>query len=235
MAHNPFETPSTEPSAQDFRVTHGTGRFDLGVCFREAWSATWDSFPLWLVAGFVYVIVAVAATVTIVGLFLVVPVLFWGAVLFALNMLDGRPKGGDLFAGFSRYGDSLVSMLLLFLAFFVLSLPGAIPVWVGMFAGSTSLMALGQVASYAWSFVFVVRFAFAPMYIVDQGMPVMDALKASWTATSSQWFMTFVLALVSTIVSFVGLIALVIGFIPSTVIASMMYVSAYRQIAGRTP
>jgi hypothetical protein len=236
MADNPFESPSAHPYDSPSQASYGgTGTFEIGRCLRDAWGATWDAFPLWLGVSIVGALVAIAATLTILGLFLVVPVLAWGSYLFALNMLDRRAAFGDLFAGFSRYGDSLVAMLLFGLASFVLGLPGSVLQWAGIAAGSQTMISVGQLLAFVWFFAVTIRFIFAPFYIVDQGLPVLDALKASWTASSGQWLSLVGLMFLMFAVMIAGLIALVIGVIPASVIAWLMIASAYRQIAGRTP
>src|SRR5882672_3480827 len=89
----------------------GTGRIDLGEAFREAWAATWANFPLLLAVWLLFFILAALSALTLVGLFLVLPVLAWGGTRFTLNVIDGGGEVGDLFSGFSDYGRVLGTML----------------------------------------------------------------------------------------------------------------------------
>jgi len=67
---------------------------------REAWHDTWANFPLWLVAGLVWLLATILGLVSILGIILVVPVLYWGGYVFVLKMRDGGARIGDLFSGF---------------------------------------------------------------------------------------------------------------------------------------
>jgi len=66
----------------------GTGRIDLGEAFREAWAATWSNFGLLLGAWLLLGVVSLLSILTVVGAFLILPVLLWGAFRFVLNVVD---------------------------------------------------------------------------------------------------------------------------------------------------
>lgn len=228
---NPFEAPQAHP---DPRATHpqGAGSFEIGQSVSDAWKACWANFPLWLGVGIVALIVAFVSTVTILGIFLILPVLTYGLTVFSLNMIDGDATFNDLFSGFSKYGHALGSMLLLFILTIVLELVGSSVQLVGEGMEWTVVGSIGQLLSLAWTCVVMARFMFAPYYIVDQEMGAIDAMKASWAATDQQKLNIVVLLLVGGVIAIAGVLALIIGIFPALVIAYLMRASAYRQLTG---
>lgn len=211
----------------------GTGTFEIAVCLSEAWTATWAGFPLWLGAGIVLAAAAVLAVFTVLGIPLLLPALYWGGVLFLLNMLDGRAAFRDLFAGFSSYGATLVTMLPLLFLLFLLSLPGQAVQAIGEWMESLAVAVTGWGVNVAWTFLVLVRLYFAPFLVVDRGMGAIESLQVSWSATRGLTGRLVLLLLLTYVVGLVGFFALIVGLIPASVIASLMWVSAYRQIVGR--
>src|SRR5262249_9167821 len=106
MSDNPYAPPQAPLSGPEV-LAGGTREPDPGACAREAWRDTWANFPLWLGAGIVWLLAVLAGVVSVIGIVFVVPVLFWGGYAFFLAMHDGKARVGDLFSGFSRYGQAL--------------------------------------------------------------------------------------------------------------------------------
>jgi uncharacterized membrane protein len=77
------------------------------------------------------------------------------------------------------------------------------------------------------------RLNFAWFYAVDQGLGPVEALQASWDATSELKANCAALIVMSLVVILVGLLCLIIGVIPAAMIAYLLPASAYRQMAGR--
>lgn len=230
MGHNPFETPQAQP---DWRDRAPPGRFDLGRSLHEGWRATWDNFPLWLGVGAVGLVVCLFAAVTIIGYFLVVPVVAWGATRFLLNMMEGRAQFNDLFSGFSRYGSALGAMLGFIILLICINMVGSSLQLVGGFMESAVLAGIGALFSLVWAFAVIMRFYFGAFYIVDQGLGPIEAMKASWAATGEQKLNTILLALLSGVVMIAGVLALLVGVIPASMVAYGMWASAYRQMTGQ--
>jgi hypothetical protein len=211
----------------------GTGSFDLGLAFNEAWSATWSNFGLLLGVGVVGTFLMLASTVTVVGIFLLVPVFAWGVIRFMLNVIDGRAQFSDLFSGFQDYGRTLLSMLILFVMSTLISALGQALNVIGTAASSPSLEAIGTIVNLGWTFLVMARLNFAWFYAVDQGLGPVEALQASWDATSDLKGNCAALIVMSLVVLVIGVLCLIIGVIPASMIAYLMPVSAYRQMAGR--
>jgi len=211
----------------------GTGRFDLGVAFNEAWAATWANFGLLLAVSLVGGLLVLASTVTVVGIFLLVPVFAWGGIRFMLNVIDGRAEFGDLFSGFADYGRSLLSMLLLFVLSSLISALGQSLSLIGTAAGLSVLEGVGAIVNLAWTFLVMARLNFAWFYAVDQGLGPVEALQASWDITAELKGNCAALIVMSLVVILIGLLCLIIGVIPASMIAYLLPVSAYRQMVGR--
>lgn len=228
-SQNPFETPLADPQYAH-SVTSAGGQIDIGRATSEAWAACWANFPLWLGVMLVGFIINFAAGMTVIGYFIVTPVLVYGQIKFTLNMLEpNKAEFNDLFAGFSRFGAALLPMLGLIAIMFV----PMIPMIIGALAQSEVLMGIGGLIMFAAFVVGGPRLGFAFFYAVDREMGVGDALRASWEATRGQWLTVVGLALLATVITMLGYIALIVGVIATAQIAYLMYASGYRQLAGR--
>lgn len=233
VSENPYAPPSAELGSQTGgRVLEGRGDFDIGQCLSEAWTNTWASFPLWLGAGVVWLVATLLAAVTIVGL-LLVPVLAWGATWFVLRMHDGEAEFGDVFAGFSRFGRVFAPMLALSVVIFALTLVAQAVQIAGLYSGSDLLYGVGYLISLAFGLLITPRLMFAYFFLVDRDLSATEALSRAWSETSAAKWKVALLFILSQIVIVVGLAALLVGAIPATVMSYLMFVSAYRQIAGR--
>jgi hypothetical protein len=211
----------------------GTGRIDLGEAFREAWTATWANFGLLLGAWLLLVVLCVLSVLTVVGAFLILPVLFWGVIRLVLNVSDGGGEIGDLFSGFSDYGRVLGTMLVLMTLGVLIYAVGQSVSVLGHASGSGLITFSGVILNLVWGFGVIPRLAFTGYYVVDQGLPPVEAFKASWDATSDQKLTCLLLAILFSTIPFIGLLCLVVGVIPATMLVYLLQAAAYRQLAGR--
>ncbi len=215
----------------------GSGDFDLGRCFSDAWAHTWANFPLWLGVGFVAILAMTASVVTIVGILLALPVLYWGGFLFTLRMHDGGASMGNVFAGFSRYGQVLGPTLGLFLVNLVIGLPANVIVQMGTAQQppDLTLVGAGYLLSIGLALFVTSRLTFAQFLIVDRDLPLGAALSQAWAATAPIKGKVALLVLANMLVAIVGVVALCVGILPATVVGFLMWASAYRQIFGGAP
>jgi hypothetical protein len=232
MSENLYAPPQAELGAGSSGEL-GTGDFEIGRCLSEAWARTWANFPLWLGAGVVGVIAMAGSVITIIGIVLALPVLLWGGFRFCLRMYDGGAAIGDLFAGFSRYGAALAGSLAWWLLSFVASIVGQIPYFAATAAESVVGMIVGYAFALLVSFLVNARVLPAMFLMVDRGLPFGEALSLSWERTGPLMWKLVALQLVSMLVVFAGALALLVGVIPASVVAYLMFASAYRQIFGR--
>jgi len=232
MSQNRYTPPGADLRTGGDDTSLGTGDFDFGICLAEAWSKTWSNFLLWLGVSFVWLLALGVATFTVVGIFLVVPVLFWGMFRFYLAMYDGDATFGDVFSGFSRYGNALWNMLVFFVVTVVVGIPGQIIAGVGQNADSLALQLIGILVNLGVTLLVSLRLWFAPMLIVDRDMNAVDALRYSWDVTDRVKWKLIGIFILSILLPVLGVLALLVGVIPATVMAYLLIVSAYRQVVG---
>ncbi len=229
MSDNLYSPPRAE---LDTAAPVGTGDFDIGRCLSEAWATTWANFPLWLVGGILLGVSILLATLTVIGFFLVVPVLAWGGIRFFLAMHDREAQLSDVFSGFSRYGEALGSMLIVTLVILVVSFLGQSVSMMGSALDSGFLIGIGYLVNFAVGVGITSRIQFAAFLVVDRRMPAGEALRKAWDMTQPLVWKIVGLALLSYAVIFAGVIAFLVGVIPASVVSSLMLVSAYRQMVG---
>ncbi len=230
MSQNPFEAPRAQ--SPNVPPVTGTGRFDIGQAFNDGWKAVTGNLGLVIGVAIVGGLAMAISEITVIGIFVLVPVIAWGGVKFVLNLQDGHAEFNDLFSGFQNYGQVLGSMLLLMLVMIVPLIPAYAIVGIGAAVRSSAVMSLGQLALFGIMLGVCVRLYFAPFFIVDRGMGAVDAAKASWEATNDQKLGMLGLALLAGVVSMVGALACGIGMFVSIPISYVMFASAYRQMVG---
>ena len=233
MSENPYAPPSAELGAlAGGRALEGRGDFDIGQCLSEAWTNTWANFPLWLGAGVVWLLATLLAMVSVIG-WLLLPALAWGGAWFALRMHDGEAEFGDVFAGFSRFGATFLPMLGLFLIFLGLGLVSQSVQIAGELTGNETLVNIGTLIVLAFTLLVTPRLMFSYYFVVDREMGAVEGVTQSWTRTSACKWKVIVLYLLSFVVAVAGLLVLIVGIIPASVMTYLMFTSAYRQITGR--
>jgi hypothetical protein len=234
MSENPYAPPRAVLTGPRPLIA-GTGTIDIRRCMQEAWRDTWANFPLWLGAGLLWLLALLAGVVSILGILLVVPVLYWGGYAFVLKMRDGDARVGDLFSGFSRYAQALVGMIGFFIVNGLTGLPAQIAVQLGVSPPERWwLVAVGYVALLATMLFVQSRLNFAPFLMVDSGYGLLDALRRSWSGTAEIKGPIALLMVLMFVATIAGMVALVVGVIPASVFAFLMWASAYRQIFGVT-
>jgi hypothetical protein len=230
MTQNPFEAPRAPE--QHFQPSTGTGTFDLGRTINEAWAAVSRDFGLVLGVMAVGLLLFLAGYFTIIGIFFVLPALVWGGVKFLLNLQDGRGNFNDLFEGFKDYWPRTGGVLMIGLLLTLPLIPGYAVMFAGMAMDSLAPMIIGQLLIMAIVVVIMIRTYFAIFFLVDRGLPAVDAIKASWEATRDQKLNTFGLILLSQIIGSLGVLACGVGMFVSVPMSYLMFASAYRQMVG---
>ncbi len=254
MSENPYAPPTSEVEAPVW-AQEGSGDFSIGQCLSDAWAATWASFPLWLgvmvMAGFALLL----SGITIIGIFVVWPVLLYGGVRFLLRVHDGEAATDDVWSGFQSWGRVLAQGLALMFLMTLLGYVGQIPVLIGTFTENAVLIGVGYLVNLAWTFI-MIRFYFAFFLWVEQDAQPVEALGSSWTMTGPvKWKMiglvlvmgaiylaailpaalVFIPAFASESAAalFFGAVVAIALMLPTTMIGYLIFVSAYRQMAGR--
>lgn len=233
MSDNPYTPPGADLGSEGSPTRSGRGDFEIGQCLSDAWTFTWANFPLWLVALVVGLLVSALAAVTVVGIFLALPVITWGSVYLGLRMHDGGAELGDLFKGFSNYGPALTGMLGCIAVLLLVGLAGQSLQLAGDLTDNNTLRLVGLPVNLAVSFLVSPRLTFAYLFVVDQGLPPMEALRRAWEATSAVKWKIVLMILLQGLIMLAGLLLFVVGLLPALIVATLMWVSAYRQLVGR--
>jgi uncharacterized membrane protein len=136
-----------------------------------------------------------------------------GVFRMALGAARGKPvQLGTLFMG----GDQFPAMLGVY---FIMGF--------GILLGTLLLVVPGVLLAFGWSL--------APLYVADQKMGAIAALKASWEATKGQKGKLFVLGVLSFLIVIAGLFALCLGMFPAVALTYVAWAAAYTRISGREP
>jgi hypothetical protein len=229
---NPYQPPDFS-GGEDAGTN--AGDFSIGRALDEAWEATKRYFPLWLGVGIVGAVIAGVAAITIIGYFLVLPVLAFGGIKFLLNMLDGKAEFNDLFSGFSNYGSVLGRMLLTVLIIMAVALVSESVLLWGTSTQSTGLTLIGALIYMAAFALVIVPLSFSYFFVVDQNMGAVEALSASWRISRGKVGKLIALTLLAGLISALGLLALIVGVLFTGTVSYAMFASAYRQLTGPAP
>jgi hypothetical protein len=226
---NPFEAPQTKGALTD----HPTGTLDLGAALSAGWDATWRNFGPWLAVVLIGGVLSMVSVVTVIGIFFVLPVLLWGGVKFTINTVDGQAKVEDLFAGFNDYWKSLGPMLVLMGVYLAVNIVSqVISFAAGFMGGDVAAAGAGILLILVFLALMILgpRFMFAPYLIVDARYGGIEALGESWRATAHQKLNVVLLQILWVVITILGLLLLIIGVIPATMIVYSTWAAAYRQL-----
>jgi hypothetical protein len=96
----------------------------------------------------------------------------------------------------------------------------------------TIVIVIGFLLFIVPGIVMAVRLSFVPFLVVDEGRGPVDALIASWNRTASYGFTIFSTALLGAFIVLVGLVLLVVGSIPATMLVYLAFASLYAAITA---
>lgn len=233
MSDNPYAPPVADLGLEaPTLATPGRGDFDIRQCLSEAWANTWSNVGLWLGTWLVWFLAFVLTGLTGIGLVLAAPVLAWGSIYFCLRVHDGGAEFRDAFAGFSRYGKALGSMLALFVVLFLIGLLGQSVEIVGTLLDIVWLERIGSVLYVGLALLVFSRLNFAYFLAVDRDVPALEAVRQSWDGTGRAKWKVAAIMLLSGLFLVLGVLLLIVGVVPAMMFISMIWVSAYRQMFG---
>jgi hypothetical protein len=138
---------------------------------------------------------------------------FFSGGLIVMNLKAARgvsPSFGDAFSG----GRYFLSML-------------GVSILTGIIVG------LGLLALIVPGIILIYGLMLAPYYVVDQELGAVEAMKASWAATTGQKGSLFVLSLLCGLLLIAGLLACGVGLFVAIPLTALANALAYLHIAGR--
>lgn len=137
-----------------------------------------------------------------------------GFLYFLLNALRRPPVVSDIFAGFkSQVWLQLVLGMLVTTVF----------VWIGLL-----LLIIPGI-------YLAVAFYYAPLLIIDRKMGFWEAMQLSRRTVHAQWFPVFGLAILSGLMSLLGLLLCCVGMLATFPLGCLWLVHGYRQLFGDSP
>jgi uncharacterized membrane protein len=196
----------------------------IGGAYSHAWSILKADFWSLLLVGFVAWLLAGAigsalgragsaggALSALYQILVGTPVTFGAAYAWLRAVRGEKPEISDLFVPFQRNYVSCVLAgllweLIVIVGFVLLVIPGII---------------------------LSVRLAFVPFLVVDEGRGPVEAIMESWNRTSGYGWTLFGAALLAIVVVLVGLILLIVGSIPATMLVYLAFASLYAGITAR--
>jgi hypothetical protein len=138
--------------------------------------------------------------------------IFYGSAYAWLKAVSGtKPQVDDLFVPFRRnYLACVLSQILL---------------WIILVIGFILLIVPG--------IILAVRLSFVPFLVVDEGRGPVEAIMESWKRTAGYGLTIFFTGLLGIVIVLVGLVLLIVGSIPATILVYLAYASLYAAITAR--
>lgn len=219
LPSNTASFPETGPATAGMAIEPTVGgaySHAWNILKQDFWSLLLVGFIAWLLVGIVPNIFARvgggAQAISALYQILVGTPISFGAAYAWLRAVRGlKPEVGDLFAPFQRnYVSCVLAGLLLeiviVVGFILLIIPGII---------------------------LAVRLAFVPFLVIDEGRGPVEALLESWRRTSGYGWTLFGAFLLGIVIVIVGLILLIVGSIPATMLIYLAFASLYAAITAR--
>jgi hypothetical protein len=217
----PSNAPGVEPTATAAGLAIEP---TVGGAYSRAWEILKADFWSLLLVGFVAWLLSAAIPGVLqrsggtggglsglYHLLIGAPISFGAAYVWLRAVRGLKPEVSDLFVPFQRnYLSTVLAGLLLYVVvgvgFILLIVPGII---------------------------LAVRLSFVPFLVVDEGRGPVEALFESWRRTAGYGWTIFGAFLVGVLLVLVGLIILIIGSIPATMLVYLAFASLYAAITAR--
>lgn len=216
--------------------------FEPGVssAYGNGWKQLWKNFLELLLVFIVIVVISLPFSIvtwivgasigiTIASAFysiLIATPLTLGVTFVFLTAARGEGiQINDMFKGFKRYKDAVITGLLLFLIF---STPSLLLSWLAQ-----SHMLVGGLLSFVWGIITLVilcKLVFTPFLIVDKKMKALDAIRLSWQWTRGYALNVFLLFLLAIPIISAGFVCFVVGVIPAYMWIWMAVASYYHAV-----
>ena len=141
------------------------------------------------------------------------PVLYGAAYAFLRAVRGQRPEVADLFVPFQRVYVSAVLANLIVTVIVVIGL--ILLVIPGIFLG--------------------VRLSLVPFIVVDEQLGPFQAIEASWKRTSGHCWSLLGCGVLGVLIIIVGLILLIVGSIPASMLVYLAFAAMYQALTERSP
>jgi len=213
------EEPMFEPASVGPRIEPTVGgaySHAWEILKADFWSLLLIGFVAWLlgyvVGGTLQRVPGGGGLLSALYEYLVAFPIFYGAAYAWLKAVRGnKPEVGDLFVPFQRnWISSVLAQILV-----------------------TIIVVIGLILLIVPGIFLAVRLSFVPFLVVDEGRGPVDAITESFNRTSGYGWTIFGAALLAILVVLVGLILLVVGTIPATMLVYLAFASLYAAVTSR--
>lgn len=176
--------------AEQPRRSFGPRTIEIGDVLSSGWTAGTRFYWLCLGVLLVYFLLTLPGQLPLIGFFygiLLGGPLYGGLSYFSIQVVRGKPRFDNFFAGFRRFG----TMLGIYLLQALIMTPALVPLMLGAYYAETDgtgigLILLGFALTLALSLV-MVRFWFAFGLAVVEDLGAIDAMRRSWDGTRGNW------------------------------------------------
>ena len=212
-------------------------------CIKGGWELITNQY--WLFVG-----------MTLVGILIgsAVPIILLGPMMCGLNLAFFKTRRGEaiefgtLFKGFDYFGQSLIATLIHTIPIIVIVVPAYILFYVSIFVSMAAqggdepnpAALFGVMAMFGvfWLVVVVIiiiisiAFTFVFPLIVDRKLQALDAVKLSFRAAMANFWRLLGMMLLTSLMSFVGVLACYVGAFLVMPIGYAAIAKAYEQVFG---
>jgi uncharacterized membrane protein len=223
----------------------------IGECLGKGWEG-FQRHPGTAIGGFfLYMLISTVGQsipfLNIVFLIFIAAPLAGGLVILFLRLAkDASPAVGDIFDGFDKYGKFMGAFWLLYAIVLACAIPALIGVGIAMAAerqlgdGAAAIGVTGALVSVVVVIVVAIRWVFVFFLLSDEeNLGVIDAFKKSSELTRGWRGKLFGMLFVMSLVSFLGLLLLIVGmFVTGPIVGigvAWLYTEAKRQVLGTQP
>lgn len=219
----------------------------------EAWALFMKNPGMWVVFGLVYLVASILLhVIPLIGSLaaaLLTPVLLGGWMLSARKAEDGGTlEISDLFSGFGPLLNSLILIgavvlvceLVIAVVVGALGL-GAVGAMVGgaAYSSTASVMAgvgmgfLGMLVAMVMGLIIAIMLWFAVPLVVFDGMPPIEAMKASFDASMRNVAAFLIFGLISLVLSILAFVPFGLGWLVLLPVMFLSMYTSYRGVFGR--
>ena len=182
--------------------------FDIGPCLSVAFNALKNDIFTIVLGYVVMFVVSALAVCTFLGI-LILPGLIVGFMRFHLKAVRNQgPSLSDIFDGFDMLSQSFALFLVHSILVFIALIPCILP---------------GIYLAVAWSLAW--------FYFCDKKYGFWECMEISRRVVTANWGWAFLLLIASYIISYVGLIACIVGVLVSLPLHGLMVAAAYIRAA----
>lgn len=233
--YNPYAAPQAAPLAQQGLVAAGQPLpWQPGEVLELAWSRFKQNWFILVCAFLINIVIGQVASAAAGGLVRLASPDSGAIAVQSVSSLASMVVGAFLGVGFLRITLDAARGKPTQLGTLFMGGDRFLPMF-GLQILMTIIVVVGTVFFIVPGVIAMCGLCFAPMYLVDANLGPIDALGASWVAKKGQKGRIFGFFWVSVLIAFLGLLALIVGVIPASLLLYIAWAAAFTRASGREP